>query len=200
MRDRDAAILEARRLCAAEVVVFDTETNGLYDAEAVEIGIVQADGAVVLDTLVRPIGHIEESAWEVHGISEDILKDAPTMTEVLPMLHEAFRGKTVLSYNLNFDADILHRSSYMRGKPVLELYERMRDGMKGSACIMQLFAQFYGEWDDQGKDYTWKSLGFAAADCAVEVEGRPHRALTDARTALGVLRYMAERETSGPLA
>ena len=61
-------------------------------------------------------------------------------------------------------------------------------------CIMEMYAAFHGAWDDYHESYTWQSLGDAAAQTGVVVEGTPHRALADARAALGVLKHMAGSE------
>ena len=56
---------------------------------------------------------------------------------------------------------------------------------------METFAKFYGNFNEYHGSFTWQPLSRAAAECSVDVDGDPHRALTDARTAAGVLRYMA---------
>jgi DNA polymerase III epsilon subunit-like protein len=37
-----------------DVVILDTETTGLYDAEICEISVIDREGNVLLDTLVKP--------------------------------------------------------------------------------------------------------------------------------------------------
>ena len=197
MLDHREAIRRARQWVSSDLVVFDTETTSLMPAEIVEISVVDQDGDVLLDTLVKPVTLIEPSAYEVHGISDDDCKDAPTITDLLPQLEDAFANKLILSYNLDFDAQALRNSFLLRGKYAWDAYTRFRDyAITNYACIMLLYAEFGCDWSEYHRSYTWQSLGDAAHGCRVSVEAQPHRALNDARTALAVLRHMAERETS----
>ena len=196
MQDHQWAIRSARKWLSSDLVVFDTETTGFSPNEVVEISAVDKDGEVVLDTLVKPVKLIEPSAYEVHGISDDDCRDAPTITDLLPQIEDAFANKLILSYNLDFDAQALRNSFLLRGKYAWDAYTRFRDhAITNYACIMQLHAEFFGDWSEYHSSYTWQSLSVAAHDCSVSGEGQPHRALTDARTALAVLKHMAERET-----
>ena len=48
--------------------ILDTETTGLYDdAEIVEISIIDENGGVLLDTLVKPLKPIPAEATAIHG-------------------------------------------------------------------------------------------------------------------------------------
>lgn len=98
-----------------EVVVFDLETTGfstITDA-IVEIGALKIIGDKITDmkyeTLVHPTDangrtiSIPRRAQAVHNISDDMVKDAPTIDEVLPAFLEFVGGAKVVAHNLSFD-------------------------------------------------------------------------------------------------
>ena len=59
-------------------VILDTETTGLDNtAEAIQIGVLAPDGNVLLNTLVNPICHIPENVTHIHGITNEMVEDAP---------------------------------------------------------------------------------------------------------------------------
>ena len=61
--NRQRSIEQAREIMHDSLVVFDTETTGLRtSAEIVEISIISVTGAVLLDTLLRPVHPIPEEA------------------------------------------------------------------------------------------------------------------------------------------
>jgi len=91
-------------------VVVDTETTGADpEDEVVELGVISADGDVLVDTLVKPFGEISEGAEDVHGISDEDVEDAPRISE-LTGTDWLFRHHPVLVYNASFDIPILQNS------------------------------------------------------------------------------------------
>lgn len=133
-------------------------------------------------------------AAAIHGITDDQLVDAPTIDEIMTRLRAVFDKRPCLSYNLAFDWRIMRQSISARGL-VWPLWEEWPSGER---CIMETYAQFYGDWSEYHSSYTWQRLEAAAAFCMVEVSGDPPRALTDARIAAAVLQYMAN--TPKPMA
>ena len=47
--------------------------------------------------------------------------------------------------------------------------------------IMQLYAQYYGDWSDRHGSFTWRSLICAVDQCDLTFDGDAQRALADAR-------------------
>ena len=184
--ERAKAIAKAKLFTLQSFVVFDTETTGLGDdAEMVEIAIIEPDGATLFETLVKPSCPIPAGASDVHGITDADVANAPTPDDVMHHIAGIFKGKRVMSYNLEYDRRILSQTAAINGidwKP---------DCKRG--CIMELYSAFNGEWDDYHGNYRWQRLDRAMAQSGVKVDGQLHRALADARGALGVLRYMAGR-------
>lgn len=185
---KDAMLQAARRaqeLTDMDYVVVDVETTGFNGQRdrIVQIGIVNANGDALLDMLVNPGVPIPNS--HIHGITDAMVKDAPKFSDVHPYLIQQLNKKTVLAYNWAFDGSFIRGNSQQFGL-------LPPPGMKG-ACIMELFAQFYGEWNARYKSYRWQKLATAAAHFDVTVDGRAHSALADAQMARLVLKGMAAR-------
>jgi DNA polymerase-3 subunit epsilon len=90
------------------IVAIDTETTGRDPTSdrVVEVACVRFErGEITLrkSWLVNPGRPIPQEAFEVHGISDDHVKDAPSFAEILPELLEALAGAIPLAYNAEFD-------------------------------------------------------------------------------------------------
>ena len=206
-QDREAASGWARRvLDDPACVVLDTETTGLHDsARIVEIAVLGVDGSVLLDSLVNPGVPIPAEATRCHGITDDMVKDAPTFGDLLVPLTGALINRKVVVYNRDFDkrrlAIELHRH-YRTRWVNLEKPERGQRRIHPQArawlaaqqwedCAMETYAEWCGDWtwdyearDDeplyrQG-DYRWQPLPAAG-----------HRAADDCRAVIDVLKEMA---------
>jgi len=208
-QDHDAAAEWARRvLDDPTCVVLDTETTGLHDgARIVEIAVLGVDGSVLLDSLVNPQVPIPAEATRIHGISDGMVKDAPTFSDLLVPLTGALLNRKVVVYNRDFDkrrlAVELHRHYSARWVNL----EKPRNGRRRihpaarawlaaqswEDCAMVAYAEWYGDWtwdyearDDeplyrQG-DYRWQKL-----------PGAGHRAAGDCRAVIDVLKEMAAK-------
>lgn len=160
---------------AGEVLILDTETTDLV-GEIIEIGVIDLEGRVMLQTRIKPRGQIAPEAQRVHGITLEMLEGQPDFGDVYPLLREITRNKTVLIYNYDFDSDILHRECARRGLT-------MPKWAKDSGCLMRWYAQWYGEWSRYHESYKWQRL-----------PSGDHSAVGDCKAALGCLRQMAELE------
>lgn len=90
--------------------VVDTETTGLSKtARIVELGVVvlnsQFEEVSRWGTLVNPGCRIPNS--KVHGITADMVRDAPTFRQVCGELFGVLDGRILLAHNANFDAGML---------------------------------------------------------------------------------------------
>ena len=64
-------------------VAMDCEMDQHYNSSAVcKVSIVDENGRILVDTLVNPEVEITFSVYRIHGIRQQWLKDAPTITEV----------------------------------------------------------------------------------------------------------------------
>ena len=94
-----------------EFVVFDTETTGLSPTKdrIVELSAIRfVDGipTEIFETFINPEREISAETTAKNHITNDMVADAPTISEVLPSF-EAFVGNSPLvAHNLNFDIKI----------------------------------------------------------------------------------------------
>ncbi|HSG80777.1 MAG TPA: exonuclease domain-containing protein, partial [Gemmatimonadota bacterium] len=100
-----------------DFVTFDLETTDLdpMSCEVVEIAAARVrDGQVeeTFHSLVRPGKPVSPRAAEIHGYTDDSLRDAPTLEQIWPSF-AAFAGDDVLvAHNgLNFDVPVLRRQA-----------------------------------------------------------------------------------------
>lgn len=207
-KERDSAILWARRIIEQEFVVLDTETTGLdSDDVAVQIGIVNQAGVILLDSYVRPHKPIPIRATQLHGITDAMVQNAPTFREILPILDRAVTDKIVLIYNKEYDQRILLQSADANSfgieawwlAPRIWKPERPTDHHPNQTrwqCVMEQFAQFYGDWNDYRGNYRWQKLTVAVSYFGISTEGA-HGAVADALTTLWVVEGMAKARLSG---
>jgi DNA polymerase-3 subunit epsilon len=91
-----------------DYVVFDLETTGLKpsESEILEIGAIKYENNEEIDrfhSYVKPNRHISSRITRINGITDDIVKDAPSIDEALPAFL-AFAGKeTLVAHNAPFD-------------------------------------------------------------------------------------------------
>lgn len=84
--------------------MLDTETTGIeYDSEIVDIAIIDLDKNLIFASLVKPICPIPEEATMIHGITNEMVADAPSWLEVWAQVQKLLSGKTLLIYNADFD-------------------------------------------------------------------------------------------------
>lgn len=179
---RTRSIEWARRLvCDPATVYLDTETTGLDGgAEVVDIAVVAADGRLLLDTLVRPIGRIPAGATRVHGIREADVRDAPGWQEIHDLLCDLLADRPVVVYNAAFDRRIVAQCCARH---------RVDDPRPDWHCAMVAYAEFRGDRSGHGGGYRWFKLEEAAADFGALAGG--HRAAADARACRAVVVGMA---------
>lgn len=173
---------------AERVVILDTETTGLeasaaddggvgHGDEIVEIAVLGLDGVPRLDTLVRPTwhAHIPAEAVAIHGITDAMVRTAPTFAVVLPQVAAAVADCQVLSYNAEFDYAMVRAACAL-----LPSKSRCPISWKRTRCVMLLYAESVGEWSHGWGDYRWQPL-----------PGGGHRALEDCQAVLNLLLGLA---------
>ena len=91
-----------------DIVVFDLETTGTdaLKCEIVEIGAVKiSKGKIVetFETLVKPSCHIPEETTKIHGITDEMVANSPSIKQVLPDFYKFCYDCTIIAYNIDFD-------------------------------------------------------------------------------------------------
>jgi len=97
-------------------IVLDVETTGLdYTKEKIiEFGAVKlVNGEITekFETLVNAKQHIRKSSEAIHGITEEMLADAPTEEEIFPKIFEFIGNYPIVAHNAIFDFSFLNRTS-----------------------------------------------------------------------------------------
>ncbi|MBC8129353.1 MAG: DNA polymerase III subunit epsilon [Rhizobiaceae bacterium] len=107
-------------------IVFDTETTGLdFEADRViEIGGIELWNHIPTGKswhrFVRPSGRkVDPGAFDVHGISDDFLKDKEPFEAVADELIEFFGDAVLIAHNASFDIRFLNAEFARAGRPAL---------------------------------------------------------------------------------
>ena len=100
-------------LAQNDVVVFDFETTGLdhQTCEIIEIGAVKIKNgklAEIFSTFVKPKSTISEEITSITSITNEMVKDAPSIAEVLPDFYKFCHDCVIVAYNIDFDYKFLN--------------------------------------------------------------------------------------------
>ena len=118
-----------------EFVIFDIETTGLsaINDAITEIGAVKVKDGEVIDSfsqLVNPGREIPEFITNLTGITNEMVKDAPTIDEVIVDFNEFIQGSVVVAHNASFDVGFIRENLKKVGlglyNPVLDTLELAR--------------------------------------------------------------------------
>ena len=94
-------------------IAFDIETTGLdpmYD-EIIEIGAIKIENGKeveVFSTLVKPKYEIDEFISELTGITNEMVKESPSIDKVLPEFIDFIKDSIILGHNVNFDINFIY--------------------------------------------------------------------------------------------
>ena len=95
-------------------VVLDTETTGLEVRQGhriIEIGCIEVNGRQVTDhhfhQYINPEREVDEGAFQVHGISDEMLADKPKFKQIAKDFLDFVQGSTLIIHNASFDIGFL---------------------------------------------------------------------------------------------
>jgi DNA polymerase-3 subunit epsilon len=181
--ERQEAIKWARRVLeGGKALILDTETTGLdANDEVIQVGIIDLDGNVLLNTLVRPTVPIASEARSVHGITDQELADAPYFSDLYDTLAGLLVNRCVLAYNADFDHRLLQQTCAKYGLPPFKVAEW--------GCVMERYADFWGERSQAGH-HKPQSLAVACDQQGINVDGH-HEAVKDCQLTLELIKAMA---------
>lgn len=96
-------------------IVLDTETTGLDHTREriIEFAAVKLENGKIVDefqTLINPHQHIRKSSMAVHGISQEMVADAPSEEEILPKILEFIGDYPIVAHNAIFDWSFLNEA------------------------------------------------------------------------------------------
>lgn len=88
------------------VLFFDLELTGFYDRdEILSISIIDGTGSLIMNTFVRPT-HTQKwkKTEKIHGITPDMVQDAPTIEELTPEIKRIFEAAdNIIAYGVSTD-------------------------------------------------------------------------------------------------
>jgi DNA polymerase III subunit epsilon len=182
---RQETIRQARQLLEANPVYLDTETTGLHpSAEVIELGVVDDQENVLFDSLVKPRGKIDPAAGRIHGITLEMLADAPSWDKIWPQVDAVLQDRRIGVYNVEFDLRLMkqsHNRYWLRwALPDTNFFD-----------IMKMYAYFYGDYDPYHRSYRYQSLELAGRQCGIRLPNA-HRAVDDCLLTRALLHHMAE--------
>ena len=157
--------------------VLDLETTGLSakTEKITEIGIMKVRNGEVLEEFcefVNPEKPIPQRVQEITNITDDMLKDAPTIEEIFPKVLEFIKGTVLVAHNATFDIGFLKTVAKDLGYEFDYTY----------VDTLPLARKLYPELKKH-------KLGKIAEYLKIKVEVA-HRALDDVDTTVKVLREM----------
>ena len=160
-----------------EYCVLDIETTGLsYRTEKItELGAIKIKNGEVIDTFecfVNPEKPIPQKVVEVTHITDDMVKDARTIKEILPEFLEFMGDSVLVAHNADFDIGFLKHNAEKLGYILDNTY----------IDTLRLAKDLFPEY----KKY---KLGIIAEKLGIVVEVA-HRALDDVKTLVEVFKIM----------
>src|SRR6266436_5092509 len=111
-KERDEAVRKAQALLKQKPVYLDSETTGLErNDEIVDFSVIDFDGKVLFNSLVRPKISIPSGATRVHQITDSMVANAPTWTELWPEIEAILAGRVIAIYNAEFDTRLMKQTT-----------------------------------------------------------------------------------------
>ena len=181
-----AVICPKGQLLDDEFTVFDIETTGLSKErdKITEIGAVKIKDGKIIDkfsTFVNPQMPISEEITKLTGITDDMVKDAPTINEVLPEFMKFFGDGILVAHNASFDTGFIRRYAEVCG--LGEINNTIVDTLEIARSLL--------------KDLKKHKLDMVCERLGVSLNGH-HRAVNDAQATAEVfikfLQMLADRK------
>ncbi len=153
------------------VLFFDLELTGVYDHdEIISVSITNANGEVLMDTLVKPLRKKKWNRTEkIHGISPAMVQDAPTLDELVPTIKEMFEhADNLIAFGVSTD--------YSHIKYIYESLSEQEALHKKTRCASIEFVRYQNE---HFPDNTHASLVDAMECLGIGWDGIPHSSIAD---------------------
>lgn len=174
-------------VAARQPLFLDTETTGLGpDGRVVEITILTPDGRVRFNSLVNPEVPIPVAASAVHGITNDVVRDAPPWPEIDAQVGALLVGHMVVTYNADFDRHMIAQTRAVYRLPPLSA---------SWYCLMKAYAFYHGEVHPVYQTYSYQPLVAALEQMSLPwpTDLPAHRAAADVEAARRLFWHLVER-------
>ena len=162
-----------------DYAVIDFETTGLnpYTERVIEVAVIRLSGdgtetdrwSTLIDPQ-HPVGEVD-----VHGITEPMLRNAPTWTETEPELRRRLDGAILVAHNCTFEEHFLATESVRGGTPI---------GQIAALDTKRLAGQTWDDLPNRTLRSVCDHLGITNPDA--------HRALSDTAATADVLRRVID--------
>ncbi len=159
--------------------VFDIETTGFsskYD-KITEIACCKVKDGIIIDefaTFVNPEKAIPKQVQDITHITDDMVKDAPKISEVLPKFLDFIEGSILVAHNAKFDISFIKENVQV---------EKLEDRFKPIVMdTLMISREIYNHLENH-------KLGTIAESLGVSLEGA-HRAINDTRATVEVMNIM----------
>ena len=165
--------------------VFDLETTGFNPKleKITEIAVCKVRNGEIIDefsTFVNPEKSIPKNVQELTHITDDMVKDAPTIEEILPRFLEFTKDTILVAHNAKFDISFI---SHFAKELKLEFKPKVMD-------TLVIARELYTSVENH-------KLGTLAEFLGITLEGA-HRAINDTRaTAKVFLRMLEDAKKKG---
>jgi DNA polymerase III epsilon subunit-like protein len=156
--------LEARNLLQLNPLFMHSKTTGASEfSEVVEIAILDSAGMPLMDALVKPKRHIRPDATQEHGITDEMVENAPRWSEILPEIEDLLVHKKICVYDPENEL-LAIQNSYQNS--------HNRWGLDTSDFInlMDLFSRYWNVRDSRSKVLKAYSLEEAARLLGIDIE------------------------------
>jgi len=172
---------DSARIDQVPLAYVDVETTGLspHGGDRVcEVAVLRCQGGRVVDALqqlVDPQRPMDAGAYAVHGISDDMLRGAPTFGAIADDVLELLGGAVVVGHNTPFDLGFLDAEFALLSVPLppLVALDTLRLARR------HVYSAGY-------------SLHVLATSLGVKVGGQSHRAMVDVLTTRAVLQCLVK--------
>ena len=115
--DLDPGQLVQKPLCETRCVVVDTETTGLnaYAGDEIcSISLLEMVGLKLtgreFNSLVNPGREIPETTTEIHGLSDDHVRHAPVIEEIMLEIADFIGDAVLIGHHVGFDIRFLNKT------------------------------------------------------------------------------------------
>ncbi len=181
-------IQRARAVLELQPIFLDTETTGTGQIDRIiQVGIVNAKGETLFESLVNPGMLIPSESSAVNGITNEMVLNAPVWTQIWPNVEAILKGRVIGIYNADFDLRLLRQTNKAYGFP-------MSIETNQAFCVMKLFAAFYGEWNARNNGFKSQKLEFAGKFLKIPIPNS-HDAIDDARLTAALIWAIADYQS-----
>lgn len=164
------------------LAIVDVETTGLDPRQGhrvCEVAILRFDAGehtAALQQLVNPQRPIEPGAYDVNGISDEMVADAPLFAEIAPRVVELTHDAVLVGHNVWFDTRFLAAEMDRLGQPPI-IPPACLDTLTLARALLEL------------PRYSLTSVSSALR---IRVQGHAHRVLADATLTWEVLNKLLD--------